>query len=108
MNTTRLRDGSEDDDVDDAEDIRLFREGSDSEEEKWALLVLLFPKCGEEEGASLLAISFLGEEEGASLLAISFLGEEEGPLYGLFSTRRYDPSSRTTDLVFFCFSSIFE
>ena len=98
MNTTRLRDGSEDDDVDDAEDIRLFREGSDSEEEKWALLVLLFPKCGEEEGASLLAISFLGEEEGASLLAISFN----------FSTRRYDPSSRTTDLVFFCFSSIFE
>ena len=84
MNTTRLRDGSEDDDVDDAEDIRLFREGSDSEEEKWALLVLLFPKCGEEEGASLLAISFN------------------------FSTRRYDPSSRTTDLVFFCFSSIFE
>ena len=79
MNTTRLRDGSEDDDVDDAEDIRLFREGSDSEEEKWALLVLLFPKCGEEEGASLLAIN-----------------------------RKYDPSSRTTDLVFFCFSSIFE
>ena len=98
MNTTRLRDGSEDDDVDDAEDIRLFREGSDSEEEKWALLVLLFPKCGEEEGGSLLAISFLGEEEGASLLAISCN----------FSTRRYDPSSRTTDLVFFCFSSIFE
>ena len=82
MNTTRLRDGSEDDDVDDAEDIRLFREGSDSEEEKWALLVLLFPKCGEEEGASLLAISF------------NFTN---------FSTRRYDPSSRTTDLVFSLF-----
>ena len=89
MNTTRLRDGSEDDDVDDAEDIRLFREGSDSEEEKWALLVLLFPKCGEEEGASLLAISFLGEEEGASLLAISLAREDtihrpEQPIWSFF------------------------